>query len=103
MEGQEQEYEELEQNTVNAYKQLNGLISEVSKSKAFVDQVFEEKRRGDPQRRSYTQMKNIVECLKEDVGDLLSSLAANNPVFVQQLSQLRAILQQEIHKMKDKV
>ena len=48
-------------------------------------------------------MKNIVECLKEDVGDLLSSIAANNPVFVQQLSQLRAILQQEIHKMKDKV
>ena len=37
LEGQEQEYEELEHNTVNAYKQLHGLISEVSKSKAFVD------------------------------------------------------------------
>jgi len=67
---------------VNAFKQLGGLISEVSKARLFIDKIFANKARGEPLKRSRAQLKEMVSCLREDVSDLLNSLATNNECYV---------------------
>lgn len=67
---------------MNAFKQLGGLISEVSKARLFIDKIFANKARGEPLKRSRNQLKEMVSCLRDDVSDLLNSLAANNESYV---------------------
>jgi len=38
------------------------------------------------------QLKDMVSCLRDDVSDLLNSLAANNESYVQQLMKIREML-----------
>ena len=45
----------------------------------------------------------MVGCLKDDVSDLLNSLAANNEGYVHQLKKIREMLQAEIYYMREKV
>ena len=68
---------ETDQN-VGAFRQLGGLISEVSKARLFIDKIFSTKARGEPLKRSRNQLKEMVACLRDDVSDLLNSLAATN-------------------------
>ena len=72
---------ETDQN-VNAFRQLGGLISEVAKARRFIDKVFTNKSRGEPLKRSRNQLKEMVACLRDDVSDLLNTLAANNESYV---------------------
>ena len=72
---------ETDQN-VNAFRQLGGLISEVAKARQFIDKVFTNKSRGEPLKRSRNQLKEMVACLRDDVSDLLNTLAANNESYV---------------------
>ena len=93
---------ETEQN-VNAFRQLGGLISEVSKARNFIDKIFANKSRGEPLKRSRNQLKEMVACLRDDVSDLLNSLAANNESYIHQLKKIREMLQGEIYYMREKV
>ena len=45
----------------------------------------------------------MVACLRDDVSDLLNSLAANNDGYVHELKKIREMLQAEIYYMRDKV
>ena len=67
--------------TVKAFKQLAGLISEVEKTKAFINKMFEEKKSGKKQMRTNAQLKNLVERLRDDVGEMLSLLAEKNDSY----------------------
>lgn len=60
--------------TVKAFKQLAGLFSEVEKTKAFIDRMYDAKRTGEGPNRTNAQLKNLVETLRDDVGELLSLL-----------------------------
>ena len=82
---------ETDQN-VNAFKQLGGLISEVAKARLFIDKIFANKARGEPLKRSRNQLKEMVSCLRDDVSDLLNSLAANNEAYIHQLKKIREML-----------
>ena len=44
----------------------------------FIDKIFANKTRGEPLKRSRNQLKEMVACLRDDVSDLLNTLAANN-------------------------
>jgi len=68
----------------------------VSKARLFIDKVFASKARGEPLKRSRNQLKEMVASLKDDVSDLLNSLAANNQGYIHQLSKIREIMQVEI-------
>lgn len=72
---------ETDQN-VNAFRQLGGLIQEVSKARLFIDKIFANKMKGEPLKRSRNQLKEMVACLRDDVSDLLNSLAANNENYI---------------------
>lgn len=67
---------------MSAFKQLGGLISEVSKARLFIDKIFATKARGEPLKRSRAQLKEMIACLRDDVSDLLNSLAANNECYI---------------------
>ena len=41
-------------------------------------------------------MKEMVEALRDDVGELLSNLAANNESYVPQFTKIKQMLQKEI-------
>ena len=43
--------------------------------------MFEAKRNGEGLSRSHTQLKNLIETMRDDVSDLLSMLAENNPDY----------------------
>ena len=88
---------------VNAFRQLGGLISEVSKARLFIDKIYANKAKGEQLKRSRTQLKEMVSCLRDDVSDLINSLAANNENYIVQLKQIRQMLQAEIFYMRDKV
>ena len=45
----------------------------------------------------------MVACLRDDVSDLLNSLAANNESYIHQLKRIREMLQSEIFYMREKV
>jgi len=62
--------------TVKAFKQLAGLFSEVEKTKAFIDRMYDAKRTGEGPNRTNAQLKNLVETLRDDVGELLSLLGS---------------------------
>ena len=64
--------------TVAAFKQLAGLISEVEKTKVFIDRMFDAKKSREGPTRTQAQLKHLVETLRDDVGDMLSLLAENN-------------------------
>ena len=91
------------ENHINAFKQLGGLISEVSKTKAFIDKMFAAKRAGERQARDSHQLKEMVEALRDDVGELLSNLAANNESYIPQFTKIKQMLQKEIIQMNDKI
>lgn len=80
------------ENQINAIKQLSGLISEVTKTKAFIDKMFLAKRQGERMARDRQQLKEMVEALRDDVGDLLSALAASNEQFIPQFTQIKRLL-----------
>lgn len=69
----------------------------------FIDKIFANKARGEPLKRSRVQLKDMVSCLRDDVSDLLNSLAANNENYIVQLKKIREMLQAEIFYMRDKV
>ena len=48
-------------------------------------------------------MKEMVEALRDDVGELLSNLAANNETYVPQFTKIKQMLQKEIIQMNDKI
>ena len=75
----------------------------MSKARLFIDKVFANKARGEPLKRSRNQLKEMVNCLRDDVSDLLNSLAANNENYVHQLKKIRELLQSEIYYMREKV
>ena len=56
-------------------------MSEVEKTKGFIDRMFDAKRSGEGPSRTNAQLKNLVETLRDDVGDLLSMLAETNPTY----------------------
>ncbi len=66
---------------VKAFKQLAGLVSEVEKTKNFIDRMFDAKRNGEGLSRSHAQLKNLIETLRDDVSDLLSMLAESHPNY----------------------
>ena len=45
----------------------------------------------------------MVRCLRDDVSDLLNSLAANNESYVHQMKKIREMLQAELYYMREKV
>ena len=91
------------ENHINAFRQLGGLISEVSKTKVFIDKMFAAKRSGERMARDRQQLKEMVETLRDDVGDLLSSLAASNEQYIPQFTKIKQLLQMEILDMNEKV
>ena len=91
------------ENQINAFKQLAGLISEVQKTKAFIDKMFVAKRQGERMARDRQQLKEMVEALRDDVGDLLSSLAEKNEQYIPQFTRIKQLLQMEIMDMNEKI
>lgn len=89
--------------TVKAFKQLAGLISEVEKTKAFINKMFEEKKSGKKQTRTNAQLKNLVERLRDDVGEMLSLLAEKNDSYTKQFGKIKNFIQKEIFQMNEKV
>ena len=67
---------------MHAFKQLAGLISEVIKAKKFIDEVYVDKRNGLPINRTGAQLKEIVNSLRDNTGDMLGSLTVNNMGYV---------------------
>ena len=45
----------------------------------------------------------MVSCLRDDVSDLINSLAASNESYIHQLHKIREMLQAEIYYMREKV
>ena len=43
--------------------------------------MFDAKRNGEGLSRSHAQLKNLIENMRDDVSDLLSMLAENNPDY----------------------
>ena len=91
------------ENHINAFRQLGGLISEVQKTRAFIDKMFAAKRAGERVARDSQQLKEMVEALRDDVGELLSNLAAHNESYVPQFTQIKRLLQKEILHMNDTI
>ena len=75
----------------------------MTKARNFIDKIFANKSRGEPLKRSRNQLKEMVACLRDDVSDLLNSLAANNESYIHQLKKIREMLQGEIYYMREKV
>jgi hypothetical protein len=67
--------------SVKAFKQLAGLISEVEKTKVFINKMFEAKKSGKGPNRTHAQLKHLVERLRDDVGEMLSLLAKKNEIY----------------------
>ena len=56
-------------------------MSEVEKTKSFIERMYDAKRSGEVPNRTHAQLKNLIETLRDDVGDLLSLLAESNPSY----------------------
>ena len=80
------------ENHINAFKQLGGLVSEVQKTKVFIDKMFAAKRAGERVTRDTQQLKEMVETLRDDVGELLCNLAANNESYVPQFTKIKQLI-----------
>lgn len=79
--------------TVKAFKQLSGLFSEVEKTKAFIDRIFDAKRSGrEGPNRTNAQMKNLVETLRDDVSELLGLIGERNEEYKPQLGRIKDLL-----------
>jgi len=78
-------------------------VSEVQKTKTFIDKMFAAKRAGEKMARDTPQLKEMVEALRDDVGELLSTLANNNESYVPQFTKIKHLIQREIVLMNDKI
>ena len=65
--------------------------------------MFAAKRQGERMARDRQQLKEMVEALRDDVGDLLSSLAENNEQYIPQFTKIKQLLQMEIMEMNEKI